>query len=356
VRVRLRAQHKAGPADFKNGFASVPGEANEIPMNDPPRPRARSGPLLAGLVLLAACAAADANGLRATPVPLDPRDPSHITVGELRYLAGFGLRGDAADWGGLSGLWLAPDGSGLLAVSDLGWWLRARLRHDAADRLIAVEAAELTPLLDEAGRPLAGKALHDAEELARDADGSLLVAFERTHRLRRYRDPAAAAEPVETPAAMAALAGNAGIEAMAVLGDGRWVLLSEGAADAADDIRGWLRDDSGWTEIALARTDGFEATGLALLPDGDLLLLERRYTNLSGPAARLSVLPQSAIRPGARLTGREIAVLRLPLSVDNFEAVAARRATDGGTLVYLLSDDNRNALQRTLLLQFRLGP
>ena len=132
--------------------------------------------------------------------------------------------------------------------------------------------------------------------------------------------------------------------------------MSQGAAEAADDIRGWLRDEAGWAEIALARTNGFEATDLTRLPDGDLLLLERRYTGLGGPVARLSVLPAAAIRAGARLDGREIALLRLPFSFDSFEAVATRPAADGGTLVYLLSDDNRNALQRTLLMQFRLGP
>ena len=48
--------------------------------------------------------------------------------------------------------------------------------------------------------------------------------------------------------------------------------------------------------------------------------------------------------------------MRLPLSFDSFKAVAPRPAADGGTLIYLLSDDNRSAVQRTLLMQFRLGP
>ena len=45
----------------------------------------------------------------------------------------------------------------------------------------------------------------------------------------------------------------------------------------------------------------------------------------------------------------------MPGHVDNLEGMAALRARDGTTLVYLLSDDNyRWLLQRTLLLCFAL--
>jgi hypothetical protein len=82
-------------------------------------------------------------------------------------------------------------------------------------------------------------------------------------------------------------------------------------------------------------------------------VLERRFTQIGGPAARLSVVPRDQIAPEAVLVGQELALLRVPLTVDNFEAVAARSAADGSVLIYLLSDDNRHPLQRTLLLQFR---
>ena len=60
------------------------------------------------------------------------------------------------------------------------------------------------------------------------------------------------------------------------------------------------------------------------------------------------------IAPGRVVAGREIARLRAPMTVDNFEGIAARPASAGETLVYLLSDNNFNPLQRTLLLMFSL--
>jgi hypothetical protein len=61
------------------------------------------------------------------------------------------------------------------------------------------------------------------------------------------------------------------------------------------------------------------------------------------------------IQPGATLVGEELLRLQYPLDVDNFEAVAVEEDPIKGIIIYIVSDDNYNALQRTLLLQFRLN-
>ncbi len=309
-----------------------------------------------GLAVAAAAASAEEIAIEATPVALDAGDPSRRTVGRLEYLAGYVLDSRHPAWGGFSGMRVSTDGATLLAVADVGQWLMLSLDHDRAGRLIGVGAtATLAPLLDENGRPPAGKIEGDAEAVFEDADGGLIVAFEQRHRLMRYdadEIPAGRPRRAAEPAGLSSLPANEGIEAGARLPDGRLLLLSEGGKDGAG-LRGWLLDDT-WSAVSLERTGDYAPTDLALLPDGDLLLLERRYTPLGGPGARLSIVPAASVQSNARLTGEEVARITLPLSVDNFEALAVRRAPDGFTLVYLLSDDNRNILQRTLLLQFRL--
>lgn len=42
--------------------------------------------------------------------------------------------------------------------------------------------------------------------------------------------------------------------------------------------------------------------------------------------------------------------------VDNFEAISVERRAAGGLWLFLLSDDNFSAAQRTLLLQYRYDP
>jgi hypothetical protein len=54
------------------------------------------------------------------------------------------------------------------------------------------------------------------------------------------------------------------------------------------------------------------------------------------------------------LEGEEILRIAAPLPVDNFEGVSAVRV-GGRTLVAMISDDNQNLLQRTMLLLFVLA-
>jgi hypothetical protein len=143
---------------------------------------------------------------------------------------------------------------------------------------------------------------------------------------------------------------NGGIRGDARLPSGEYLLLSEPAYDDGDGACAAGK----WAEMRLAPMGSLEPSDLALLPDGDLLLLERRVSLLEGFVNRLSLIEGAGVKPGAVLQPRELAILAAPLSVDNFEAVAARQAPDGSTLIYVLSDDNQRMLQRTLLLQFRL--
>lgn len=305
--------------------------------------------------LVVAPAAAKDITVTATPVPLNPNDPQQTTVDSLEYVAGFALDSTAPEWGGYSGMALAPDGTSLIAVSDVGTWLKLDVQHDDAGKLTGVGAARIEPLLDEAGKPVAGKEWSDAEEIAVTPDGEFLVSFERRHRVWRYAAaagvPDGPAHSVSVPDALNSLPENSGLEAMTAVKNGQLVLIAEGGADPLRGSRVWFGKDSAWTETAVERSDGFEPTSLALSADGDILLLERRYTEIDGPAARLSLL--GSVSGDKRLAGFTLGVLRRPRTVDNFEALAIRPATDRRVYLYLLSDDNQSDQQRTLLLQFR---
>lgn len=310
------------------------------------------------LVAPAAVAAPEAIELRARPLWLNPEDKPQETVGRLRWRGGFELTSEAAGFGGLSDLELEPDGMGLIAITDEGRWLSGRLRYDESGALAGVTSARMGWLRDTAGRSLAQatKRRQDAEALTRLPDGSLLVAFERNHRIERFASGLdATPEPFPAPPGLAAAPVNAGLEALVTLPDGRLLAFTEGQRQG-DGLIAYLRDGAdAWHPLLLEATGLFRPTGAALLPDGDVLLLERRYTILGGPGARLSRIPLDAIRPGARLRGEEIAEIRPPLTVDNFEGVAVHRTADGATRITLLSDDNFNPLQRTLIVQFELA-
>jgi hypothetical protein len=335
------------------------GEETDDPHPNPLPLRGR-GDTIGALALIvslfiAGPAAADPFDVVATPVMPDA-DGTPFRTGQLEYLAGFALTSEAKEFGGLSGMSLSADGGTLTVLADTGVWFLLALQHDPSGRLTGVAGGESGRLKDEQGKPLATKYLGDSESLTRAADGSYYVTFEGWHRLWRYKSLTSAAKYVRPPNGMTALAGNEGVEAATQLRDGRLLLLSEGGFAEDGGLLGWLGDGKRWAALTLTPTGAFRPTDLTMLPSGDVLLLERSVSLFGGFAARLSVIPAATIAAGARLTSAELAVLRNPLPVDNFEGAAARAAPDGSVLVYVLSDDNFNAGERTLLLQFRWRP
>ncbi len=312
-------------------------------------------------LLVAHPAAAEPLVLSARAVPLHAEDPARTRVGALRYRGGLELTSPDPRFGGLSGLLVSQDGGRMTAVGDQGHWVTARLLYDAAGRLTGVADAEIGELHGPGGAHLRGKRDRDSESLTRFSDGTIVVGFERNHRLLRYpgRDPAGADPlagrpvPLPAPSALEALRSNSGIEALATLSDGALFALAEGRKGETESPA-YLRRDGAWAELSYRRRGGFRPSGAARLPDGDLLVIERSFNIFDGVAIRLRRIAAQTIVPGARLDGTAIAVLRPPLTVDNLEGVAVRRTAAGETLLYLVSDDNFRAAQRTLLLMFVL--
>ncbi len=307
------------------------------------------------LFLLAGPAAAEPLALTVEPLPLNPEDPGQTAVGALAWRGSLEITARNPRFGGLSGLVLEPEGDRLLAVSDTGRWVSARIRLDEGGFLVGLEASETGMLRDGDNRELASKRGGDAEALARLADGTTLVAFEQAHRIWRY--PAGAldrpARSFPPPPGLDRLDGNSGLEAMATLPRGRLLALAEDNGKRPESL-GFLWQDGSWSELGVARDGPYRPTGAASLPSGDVLLLERRFSVLGGLGIKIRRLPLATIRPGATLNGEVIAELRPPLVYDNMEGIAARAETGGGVRIYMISDDNFNAVQRTVLISFLL--
>jgi hypothetical protein len=294
--------------------------------------------------------------IAAQAVPLSPQQHALDRVGALVYRGGVSLAANDRRFGGWSDLDVSEDGARLTAISDRGFWLEATLVYDDAGGLSHAANARLGSLVNLAGRPQRGLA-GDAEGLARAPDGSFFVSFERRHRIWHYpaADPPFSALPRALPAppGLVDAPENGGIEALVRLPGGRLLALSEELYQGEAHV-GWVGDGRSWQRLTYQAASDFKPTGLTRLPSGDLLVLERRFTRLGLPGARIVRLAVQDVVPGARLTGIELARIEPPLTLDNFEGIAARLGPSGETLVYLLSDDNFFFLQRTLLLMFEL--
>ncbi len=300
-------------------------------------------------------------------VPLDPSDASRQSIGPLVYQGGLWLRGDDPRFGGLSDLRVSEDGESLVAVSDCGSGFSARLRYDGSGRLVGMSDARIVGLTGPDGTPLSADEI-DAESLVGKPGGALEVGFEGRGRVHGY-GPAfeGPARQQATPPELAACNRNGGLELMVDAGDGKRMLVCEERKGASDTVPAWIGGADGWQEREYPlKFDGgwaaepFRPTGAARLPNGDLLVVERRFPPL---AARLVQIERASLAGRGVLEPRELARIEPPLTLDNFEGVEVRRDARGRTLVYVLSDDNncakvnaaaRRGIQRTLLLMFEL--
>lgn len=296
------------------------------------------------------------DGPRAWSVPARPIAVPVLPEGHrLELLGGLELDDAAIGFGGFSGLHLDAD-LRLTAVSDLARWMTARLVLREDGRPSGLSDLRTGRLRDGAGQPLARGYGGDAEGLARMPDGSWLVSFERWHRLRAFRVLQGPGAYVEVPPGLDRAPFNGGVEALAVLADGAWLLVTETMPAGGDPRlrRAWLGGPGAWKAVSYRAAEGFDPADASALPDGGAVVLERRFSLLSGFGARVVRLTAAQLRgakPGEVLEGEEILRLSPPLPMENYEAIAVARHS-GRTLLALLADDNENMLQRSLLLLF----
>ncbi len=303
-------------------------------------------------------AAADPIQIFFSAVPLRQDAPGQDRVGGLVFRGGLTLTSSDRRFGGWSDLRVDADGKGVMMLSDVGRWLRLGLGYDGQGRLSSIESADTGPLIGKDRQPLATFS-NDSEGLARAGDGGWIVSFENGHRLWRYppASPPFSLPPLDMPMppGLSDASFNDGIEALTALGEGRLLAIAEGLYDATGANVGWIGGAGGFVPLAYVASPGFKPTAVARLPDGDVMVLERRFTLFGGFAARLARVQGAALVAGARLAGREIARLQPPDIIDNFEGIDARIGPSGETLLYVVSDDNFSVFQRTLLLMFALA-
>ncbi len=299
--------------------------------------------------------------VRAQPIEaFDPRDASRLRFGSLAFRGGLVLTSPYRHFGGLSGLRVFSDGARFVAVTDRGHWLRARIGYRDG-RPVAIEDAEMAPILGADGRPLNRRGWYDAESIAMD-NGTLYVGIERVHEIVRFdfgKDGLRArGRPIPVPQGVKALPSNRGLECLALPARGQplagtLIAISERGLDRSGNIQGFLIGGAGGT-FTVRRTDEFDVSDCTITPDGDLLLLERRFSWTRGVAMRIRRVALSSIGQGAVVNGPELILADMGYQIDNMEGISVHRAADGALVLTLVSDDNFSIFQRTLLLQFVL--
>ena len=104
----------------------------------------------------------------------------------------------------------------------------------------------------------------------------------------------------------------------------------------------------------MRRTENFDVSDATLLPSGDMLLLERKFSWIGGVGIRIRRIPLKSFAAGAMVDGPAIFNADLGHEIDNMEGIDAHVTAAGETVITMISDDNFSMIQRNLLLQFTL--
>src|ERR1051325_5178390 len=331
------------------------------------------GPILAALLLFSFPALAQQRGAPSPPAKITiaaraidnfkaGQNNDQVRFGALEFRGGLELTSSYREFGGVSAIRVAADGARFVALTDKGRWLTGRIAYDARGRPSGIAEAVMAPMLGPDGRTLASRGWFDTESIAQDG-GPLYVGIARVNRIVRFdfgRDGVLArATPIALPPGISRLPNNKGLEALVVVPAGLPLAgtlsaRSERGRDTQGTLRAFLIGGPSAGEFAIKRSDDFDISDCALLPSGDLLILERRFFLWSGVAMPIRRIPLAAIAPGALVDGRELIFADMGFQIDNMEGLSVHRTADGELILTLVSDDNFSALQRTILLQFRL--
>ena len=288
---------------------------------------------------------------------------SEKRFGELEFLGGLEMTSSNVDFGGLSAFRYLDSGKEFLGITDTGFWYAGRMQRDEQGRPISISDFRLAPIQSDEGIPVEGKWNSDAEGMSVSGQ-TVTVSFERIHRIAEYaldlENFASTPKDLPLPIPREELRNNRGIETIARAPassppQGARVAVTEKSINKAGDMFAAVLEGPEKGIFYVKRLDDFDVSDGDFLPNGDLLLLERRFSMASGVVLRIRRIAAESIKPGATVDGPFILQADMRNQIDNMEGLDVWQAEDGSTRLSLISDDNHSIVQRNLYLEFRLA-
>ena len=294
------------------------------------------------LLTAAAPATAQAERIEILSEALAAEDIS--TAPGLRVMGAWRLSAAHRGFGGFSGMTFV-DGE-LLLLSDAGWLVRWTPEADEA---------EISPLPD-ACHHGAGSHAADAEAIALTPDGmEIRLALERGNRLCGFSPRAGAEARSYDLSQVLPPSGNNGIEAMATWPRRGTALIVESKRKGSHQLF-WFDSHAGEEQTIAMRyfaPAGFKPGDAAFLPDGRLVVVNRRFGLRKGRSTALTLSPAFTPAIGGSVGGEVIARLENSPLAANYEGLAVQPTATGATL-WLISDDNFANPRGTILLRMEL--
>ncbi len=319
-----------------------------------------------GLLLLCSCSSGQTNYPNSSPITLSPK---HIDTQFMQLTLKGSIVFKSTTFNGipiqeLSGITWDNDEKILYAVSDEGYFyhLKLSINNNQLDGLNVVYASKLS---DRTGKPLKGK-YRDAEGLSalnanngKRGDTQLLIAFENKPRIELFSTQGKKILAIKTPKKLSKKSKfrhkNKALESVSYHPKYGIITAAEYPIKKYKKTTQTLFSNTGkeW-HFERSKATNSAITGLEVLANGDVLVLERAYKNPVTPVViNLRRLHLDQCTKDKQCKTETIARFNASDGwvVDNFEGLAHYK----GNQYLMVSDDNNNIFQKTILVLFEIS-
>ncbi len=290
--------------------------------------------------------------------------PEREKFGHLLWSGGLVLKSNYKKFGGFSGVETSTDGKKVLMISDRGYWLKADFAFKNG-KINGLKHAKMAPILNQYGKKFVSWQA-DSEGLTKRNQSldDVIISVENSQAIYNFKfeNPTLNANAKEWGFIKDAgkISQNRGLEGITTLPRNHkyrgWLLTTaERSLSANGHHSAWLVHGKQSLPLYITRYDGFDITDITHLPNGDLIILERAVSLLEGPRMQVRQICGTNVKPQALIRGKILLNANWLYGTDNMEGIAAHRASNGQTILTMISDNNFHFLQRNLLMQFALA-
>jgi hypothetical protein len=254
------------------------------------------------------------------------------------------------DYGGFSGLVISNEGTEALVVTDKSFFFVLELRRNENDVLTGYSVIRKGRILSSKGEHLNGRNT-DSESIVIDKNNNYYISFESNHRIMMHAKVEGKGVFVPKHPMFRKLSVNKGIEALAIDADNRLIAIPEKPPSGISDIPIFRLQNDEWEIVKYVKiNDNFLVTDAEILPEGLLLILERKFSWTQGFKTRFRLISLDKFDNKEPVT----VFTSTANQFDNLEGVTLWRDKNGEMRILTVSDDNFHPLQQSEIREFFL--
>ena len=254
------------------------------------------------------------------------------------------------DYGGFSGLVISNEGTEALVVTDKSFFFVLELRRDENDILTGYSVIRKGRILSSKGEHLNGRNT-DSESIVIDENNNYYISFESNHRIMMHAEVGGKGVFMPKHPMFRKLSVNKGIEALAIDADNRLIAIPEKPPLGTSDIPIFRLQNDKWEIIKHVKiNDNFLVTDAEILPEGLLLILERKFSWTQGFKTRFRLISLDNFDNKEPIT----VFTSTANQFDNLEGMGLWKDKKGKMRILTVSDDNFHPLQRSEIREFFL--